>query len=112
MSIEELPTKSTVAMQVTSAPTGIRSLKSTRSILAVTAGPPACRIAATAAAWSTSAISSPPNRSPRTFCMWGMTKVVMVPVDCGHGSGVGGHWYGHSPTLPVSRSRRMASSTP
>ena len=50
-------------------------------MLAVTAGPPACRMAATAAAWSTSAISSPPNRSPRTFCMWGMTKVVMVPTE-------------------------------
>jgi hypothetical protein len=77
MSIEELPTKSTVAAQVTSAPNGIRSRKSTRSMLAVTAGPPAWRIAATAAAWSTSAISSPPNKSPRTFCMCGITKVVI-----------------------------------
>ena len=50
MSIELFPTKSTVASQVTSEPTRIRSRKSTRSMLAVTAGPPACRMAATAAA--------------------------------------------------------------
>ena len=49
MSIDELPTKSTVAWQVTSSPRWIGSRKSTRSMLAVTAGPPACRIAATAA---------------------------------------------------------------
>ena len=55
-------------------------------MLAVTAGPPACRIAATAAAWSTSAISSPPNRSPSTFCMCGMTKVVIVTDRVGHGT--------------------------
>src|SRR5918999_212732 len=68
-------------MQGTSAPTGIRSRKSTRSMDAVTAGPPAWRIAATAAAWSTNAMSSPPKRSPRTFCMWGMTKVVIWPTE-------------------------------
>ena len=66
-------------MHVTSAPTGMRALKSTRSIDAVTAGPPAWRIAATAAAWSTSAMRCPPNRSPSMFCMWGITKVVISP---------------------------------
>src|SRR5215213_2388776 len=90
MSIEVLPTKSTRASQVTSEPTGIRSRKSTRSMLAVTARLPAWRIAATAAAWSTIAIRFPPNRSPSTFCMWGMTMVVMVPTewDMGRESGM------------------------
>ena len=66
-------------------PTGIRS-RSHPVDAAVTAGPPACRMAATAAAWSTSAISSPPNKSPRMFCMCGMTKVVMLPTEWAHGA--------------------------
>src|SRR5688500_16574776 len=47
-------------------------------------------MAATAAAWSTRAIRLPPKRSPRTFCMCGITRVVISPRewDMGRDSGL------------------------